>query len=150
MKKLFKLFLAVCLIVGFYGSAFAQDEVEGDEIGVTDEVIVDDGSDYGVEEPLESVEGSVEAPPMEYQMGDAVEFTGVVEVTPADEANGEKYATIILKVGEESYKLLPSEAKDAFNGLEGAAGKSINVKGTYLPADETHPLAAVKVTEWSE
>ncbi len=149
MKKLFKLVLIICVAFGFWTSAFAQDDAGMDEMG-TDEVIVDDGGDEGVEEIIEPVEGAVEAPPMDFQKGDAVEFTGVVEVTPADEAAGEKYSTIVLKAGEESYKLLPSENKEAFNGLEAAAGKTITLKGTYLPADETHPLPAVKVTEWSE
>lgn len=150
MKKLFKLFLIVCVVFAFSGSVFAQDEIVSDDEGAVEEIVVDETSEEPMEEALEPVEGAVEAPELTHQKGDAVEFSGIVEVTPADEAAGQKYSTIILKVGEESYKLIPSEAKEAFAGLEAAVGKTINVKGAFLPADETHPLAAIKVTEWSE
>lgn len=144
MKNLFKLFLIVSLVLGFAGASFAQDE----EV-VTDEIVVDENAGAG-DEVIEPVEGAVEAPAMEHKKGDAVEFTGNVEVTPADAAKGEKYATILLKVGEEAYKLIPSENKEAFNGLEAAAGKTVKVKGTFLPADDQHPLPAIMVTEWAE
>lgn len=160
MKKLFKMFLIVTVILGFCGIGFAQVDTDDDEIlGVDNEVVMDDsGEEEAVADSGDEVvadefvdEDTTEvAAPVAFTKGDAVDLSGVIEVVEADAAKGQKYATIILKVGEVSYKLLPSKAKDAFKGLEAAADKSVNVKGTYLPADETHPLAAIQVTEWSE
>ncbi len=144
MNRLFKLFLVLVVVLGFGASAFALDAAPAADTAAPAADAVAPAADATVAPAGDAVK----AP--EYKKGDAVEFSGVVEVTPADEAKGEKFATIVLKVGETSYKLLPSENKDAFNGLEAAAGKTINVKGTFMPADETHPLAALLVTEWAE
>ncbi|GAB4268382.1 MAG: hypothetical protein Kow0029_03730 [Candidatus Rifleibacteriota bacterium] len=150
MKKLLKLFLIVTVVVGFCGTGFAQDDMSSDDIAGDEEVIMGNASENDSGD-IAGDEGVMEeAPAPAPEKGDAVDYSGVVEVTPADTAKGEKFATIILKAGEESLKLIPSENKDAFKGLEEAAGKTITVKGTYLPADDEHPIPAIQVTEWSE
>jgi hypothetical protein len=80
-----------------------------------------------------------------------VEKTGVVAVQKADQAKHEKYDTITIKVGDESIKLLPGKDKKAFQPLEKMAGKTVTVKGEYLPANPPkYPLAAIKVTSVKE
>ncbi|OGR81028.1 MAG: hypothetical protein A2X32_08785 [Elusimicrobia bacterium GWC2_64_44] len=75
-----------------------------------------------------------------------VEKTGVIQIQKADAAKNEKYDTIMLKVGEESIKLLPSKDKKVFKPLEKLDGKTITVKGEYLPPNPPkYPLAAIKV-----
>lgn len=159
MNKFFKMFLIVCVLLSSAVAIFAQDEMGDDmDLGVDEEIAVDAGDDSDDDSDMlledNSEPAMEEVPeidmPADYQKGDSVELSGMISVTLPDTEKGEKYSTIILQVGEDSYKLLPSENKDAFKGLEDASGKSITVKGTYLPADEAHPLAAVKVSEWSE
>jgi len=78
-----------------------------------------------------------------------VEKTGVLEVQPA--AAGQKHATVLLKVGADTFKLLPTKkTKDLFPKLEALGGKEVTVKGKLLPADDKHPLAAIKVVEYTE
>lgn len=75
-----------------------------------------------------------------------VEKTGVIEIIKADAAKKEKYNTILLKVGEETFKLLPGEDKKAFKPLEKLGGKTVTVTGQLLPANPPkYPLAAIKV-----
>ena len=82
---------------------------------------------------------------------DQVEKAGVLEVIKADAAKKEKYSTLLLKVGEETFKLLPGNDKKLFKGLETLGGKSVTVKGTLLPANPPkYPLAAIKVASFAE
>jgi len=75
-----------------------------------------------------------------------VEKQGVIEVIKANPANKEKYDTILLKVGEETFKLLPGEDKKAFKPLGKLDGKTVTVTGRLLPANPPkYPLAAIKV-----
>lgn len=80
------------------------------------------------------------------------EKTGIIEVMKADPAKKEKYNTVLLKVGEETIKLLPGkENKKEFKNLETLAGKNVAVKGTLLPANPPkYPLAALKVASFAE
>lgn len=74
------------------------------------------------------------------------EKTGVITIQKADAAKNEKYDTVILKVGEESVKLLPGADKKAFKSVEKLGGKTVTVKGEYLsPKPPKYPLAALKV-----
>ncbi|HNV72200.1 MAG TPA: hypothetical protein PKO06_21005 [Candidatus Ozemobacteraceae bacterium] len=82
---------------------------------------------------------------------ESVEKTGVIEVVKADAAKKEKYDTVLLKVGEESFKLIPGKNKKVFKMLEVMAGKNVTVKGTLMPANPPkYPLAAIKVDEYTE
>ncbi len=80
-----------------------------------------------------------------------VEKTGVIEVTPANKEKKEKYSTIVLKVGEESFKLLPGKNKKVLKMLEEMSGKQVTVKGALMPANPPkYPMAAIKVEEYTE
>jgi|GEM_PF-1763722 len=85
---------------------------------------------------------------------EAVEKTGVIEITKADAAKKEKFDTIILKVGEEAIKLLPGNTPDhkrAFKGLNDLGGKEVTVTGDLLPANPPkYPMAAIKVSSFKE
>ncbi len=73
-----------------------------------------------------------------------VEKTGVLEVKAKEK--GEKYNTVTLKVGEAIFRLIPGKgSKGKFDAIEKMAGKEITVKGGLLPANEKHPLDAIKV-----
>lgn len=76
-----------------------------------------------------------------------IEVSGVLEVTPADAAKNQKYPTVLLIAGEKKYKLLPGRDKIAFAELEKMTGKTVNVKGDLLPANDKYPLPAIKVNE---
>ncbi len=76
-----------------------------------------------------------------------VEKTGLVDVKMAEK--GEKFNTITIKVGEEVFKLLPGKEKKLLPEIEKLAGKEITVKGSLLPADAKHPLAAIKVDSYT-
>ncbi|HCC47196.1 MAG TPA: hypothetical protein DEQ38_03635 [Elusimicrobia bacterium] len=79
------------------------------------------------------------------------EKTGTIEVIKADEAKKEKYNTVLLKVGEETIKLLPGADKKNFKKLETLGGKTVTVKGALLPAHPPkYPLAAIKVDSFKE
>ncbi|MDD5208411.1 MAG: hypothetical protein PHV36_03430 [Elusimicrobiales bacterium] len=79
------------------------------------------------------------------------EKTGVISVQKADPKKNEKYDTILLKAGEESIKLLPGADKKVFKPLEKLAGKTVTVKGEYLPPNPPkYPLAALKVASFAE
>lgn len=80
-----------------------------------------------------------------------VEKAGVIEIIKADAAKQEKYDTILLKVGEETIKLLPAKDKKTFKKLEALGGKNVTVKGDLLPANPPkYPLAAIKVDSFKE
>jgi len=83
-----------------------------------------------------------------------VEKTGVIEVQKADSAKKEKYDTILLKVGEETFKLLPGKApeiKKTFKGLNALGGKEVTVTGELKPANPPkYPLPAIIVETFKE
>jgi hypothetical protein len=80
-----------------------------------------------------------------------VEKTGAIEIIKADAAKNEKFDTILLKAGEETIKLLPNKDKKAFKPLEKLAGKTVTVKGEFLPPNPPkYPLAAIKVNACTE
>lgn len=80
---------------------------------------------------------------------DIVEKSGLIEVKAPEK--GQKYGTVLLKVGEEAFKLIPAKtAKGIMKKLEALAGKDVTVNGTLLPASDKFPLAAISVTEFSE
>ncbi|OGS10439.1 MAG: hypothetical protein A3J70_03660 [Elusimicrobia bacterium RIFCSPHIGHO2_02_FULL_61_10] len=83
-----------------------------------------------------------------------VEKTGVIEVQKADSAKKEKYNTILLKVGEETFKLLPGKApeiKKTFKGLNALGGKEVTVTGELKPANPPkYPLPAIIVETFKE
>ena len=75
-----------------------------------------------------------------------VEKTGTIEIKKADETKNEKYDTILLKVGDETIKLLPGKDKKTFKPLAKLGGKEVIVKGEFLPPNPPkYPLAALKV-----
>ena len=79
------------------------------------------------------------------------EKTGVLSIQKADAAKKEKYDTLLLKAGDESIKLLPGKDKKVFKPLEKLDGKTLTVKGEYLPPKPPkYPLAALKVHSFSE
>ncbi len=78
------------------------------------------------------------------------EVTGVIEIVKADEKKNEKYDTILLKEGKDTYKLLPGNEKKLFKGLESLGGKNVHVEGIYVaPKLPKYPLAALRVTSFS-
>ena len=81
---------------------------------------------------------------------EAIECTGTIEVTPADPAKKQKYPVVTLKDGDKTFKLIPGEIKKDFSKLEQLAGKVVTVAGKLLPANDKHPLPAIKVDTFSE
>lgn len=82
---------------------------------------------------------------------EAVEKTGVLEVIPADKTKKEKYNTVLLKVGADTFKLLPGKNKNVLKMLEEMTGKEVTVKGDMMPANPPkYPMAAIKVSEYTE
>lgn len=83
---------------------------------------------------------------------ETVTKTGAIEVKKADAAKKEKFDTVLLKVGEITYKLLPGrDNKKAFKTLEKLGGKTVTVSGELLPANPPkYPLAAIKVASFTE
>jgi hypothetical protein len=80
-----------------------------------------------------------------------VEKVGVIEIVKADAAKKEKYDTVLLTVGEETFKLIPSKDKKAFKLLESLGGKQVTVKGKLMPAKPPkYPLAAILVESFEE
>lgn len=81
--------------------------------------------------------------------GEIVEKTGTIEVKQAEK--NEKYNTVTLKAGNDVFKLLPVKGNKTIMGdLEKLAGKDVTVKGELLPANEKHPMAAIKVESFTE
>lgn len=81
---------------------------------------------------------------------EVIEFTGTIQVTPPDAAKNQKYASVTIKEGDKEYKLLPGEDKKSFGELEKLAGKVVTVTGKVLPANDKHPLPAIKVDSFKE
>ena len=82
---------------------------------------------------------------------EAVEKTGVLEVIPADKAKNEKFNTVLLKVGADTFKLLPGKNKNVLKMLEEMTGKEVTVKGDMMAANPPkYPMAAIKVSEYTE
>lgn len=80
-----------------------------------------------------------------------VEKSGVIQIIKADAAKQEKYDTILLKAGDETIKLLPGKDKKLFKPLEKLDGKTVAVKGEFLPPNPPkYPLAAMKVASFTE
>jgi hypothetical protein len=80
--------------------------------------------------------------------GEVVEKTGTIEIKKAEK--GEKFDTVLLKIGDETLKIIPGKGKkEVMKELEQMGGKEIVVKGTLLPADEKHPLAAIKIDSYA-
>jgi hypothetical protein len=79
------------------------------------------------------------------------EKTGVIQIVKADPAKNEKYDTVLLKAGDETIKLIPGKDKKVFKPLEKLDGKTVTVKGEYLPPNPPkYPLAALKVHSFGE
>ena len=83
-----------------------------------------------------------------------VEKVGVIEIRKADPAKKEKYNTVLLKVGEETFKLIPGkdkEIKKSFKKLESLEGKEVTVTGALMPAKPPkYPMAAILVESFAE
>jgi len=90
------------------------------------------------------------APAIETKVkGEIVEKTGTIEVKQAEK--NEKYNTVTIKVGNDVFKLLPVKGNKTIMGdLEKLAGKEVTVKGELLPANDKHPMAAIKVESFTE
>ncbi len=73
-------------------------------------------------------------------------YNGVLEVTPADAAAGKTESTIVLDMGEKSYKLEVVDAAKRAE-LEALAGKTITVKGEVVAAT-AQELDVIKVASW--
>lgn len=100
---------------------------------------------------LAAAAGAMAEGPKPGKKAEAVEKTGVIQVIPADQARKEKYNTVLLKVGEETIKLIPARDKKDFKKLEALDGKTVTVTGEYLPANPPkYPLAAIKVQSFAE
>ena len=79
----------------------------------------------------------------------AEEFNGILEVTPADTEAGQTESTIVLDMGEKTYKLeVVDVAKRA--ELEALAGKTVTVTGELVVAANAEELDVVKVSSWKE
>ena len=77
-----------------------------------------------------------------------VEKTGIIEVKPAEK--GEKFDTISIKVGAETFKLLPGKgAKKLMDELKALAGKEVTVSGKMIEPNEKHPLPAIKIKSYT-
>lgn len=145
MKKLFGLFVAVSLTLGAGNVLMAEEPAPAAAV----ETVVDaTQTPAAVTEPAAPVDEA--AKPAKKDL-ETIDTAGVIEVIPADAAKKEKYNTILLKVGEVTYKLLPGKDKKAFGQLESLAGKTVKVKGSVMPANPPkYPMAAIKVEEFSE
>lgn len=83
---------------------------------------------------------------------ETVTKTGVIEVKMADAKKKEKFNTVLLTVGEVTYKLLPGrDTKKTFKNLEKLGGKTVTVSGELLTANPPkYPLPAIKVASFAE
>lgn len=88
-------------------------------------------------------------PKMERPKGEACEKTGTVEVKKAEK--GEKHDSVLLKVGAETFKLLPAkDKKGIMKDLEKLGGVEITVKGNMVAANDKHPLPAIFVESFEK
>ncbi|MBU1109695.1 MAG: hypothetical protein KKB51_23645 [Candidatus Riflebacteria bacterium] len=76
------------------------------------------------------------------------EFSGIIEVTPADTEAGQTEPTIVLDMGENTYKLVADAAKLA--ELTAFEGKALTVKGALVAATEADAIDSIKVESWVE
>ncbi len=77
----------------------------------------------------------------------AEDYTGILEVTPADTEAGKTESTIVLDMGEKTFKLeLADAAKRA--EIEALAGKTLKVKGEVVAAANAEELDVLKVASW--
>ena len=82
---------------------------------------------------------------------EVVERTGVLKVIKADASKNEKYAKVLLAVGEETFTLIPGKDKKSFKLLESLGGKQVTVTGKIMPArPPKYPLAAILVESFKE
>ncbi|PKL46499.1 MAG: hypothetical protein CVV42_16150 [Candidatus Riflebacteria bacterium HGW-Riflebacteria-2] len=79
----------------------------------------------------------------------AEEFNGILEVTPADTEAGQTEATMVLDMGEKTFKLEVADAAKRTE-LEALAGKAIVVKGELVAAANAEELDVIKVASWEE
>lgn len=142
MKKFFGLALAVCMVIGF-GAALRAEDAPAADVAVIDAT---QAVPTVTEEVAKSADGA------EKKALEAIETSGVLEVIDADASKNEKHKTVLLKVGEVTYRLIPSkDSKESFVKLEAMTGKTVNVKGEVLPANPPkYPLAAIKVASFTE
>lgn len=96
--------------------------------------------------------GVTGAPAQDKTKRETVTKTGSLEIKEADAKKKEKFNTVLLKVGEVTYKLLPGrDTKKNFKALEKLGGKTVTVTGELLPANPPkYPLAAIKVASFAE
>ncbi len=125
MRKLFGLLVAVSFIL-VAGVSFSQDAAAPVAPAAVEEL-----APVVADTPVEA------------------QYTGVIEVTPADAANNETAATIILDMGEQAYKLVAGDAAKLAE-LEAANGKTVTVTGTVVAAGEDHLMDTLQVASWSE
>lgn len=126
MKKLLSIFVAASLTLGVASIAPAQDPAAA------------------VSAP-KPADGKAKMGKLE-----TIECTGTLQVTPPDAAKKQKYSTVVLKDGDKEYKLLPGKEIKNFAELEKLSGKVISVSGALLPANDKHPMAAIKVDSFKE
>ncbi len=142
MRKFFGLALALCIAIGF-GAALRAEDAPAPAATVVDAT-----------QPIPAVTEEVAKPAADEEKKalEAIETSGVLEVIDADASKNEKHKTVLLKVGETTYRLIPNkDSKDLFVKLEGMTGKTVNVKGEVLPANPPkYPLAAIKVASFTE
>ncbi|MDD2999386.1 MAG: hypothetical protein EOM80_06085 [Erysipelotrichia bacterium] len=154
MKKFFGLFVTVFMILGVGSMLLAQDAPDAAPVidATQTPPAVVEGSAPPAGEPGKGPRGPKgPRPPIDDSALEAIDTTGVIEVTEPDAAKNQKYKNVLLKVGETTYRLIPSKgAKELFVKLESMAGKTVKVKGKLLPANEKFPMRAIKVDEFSE
>lgn len=142
MRKLLGLLAAVTFVF-VAGVSFSQDAAvvaPATEVAAPAATPVAPAADAAVVAP--AADAAVVAPAV-------AEYTGVVEVTPADVENNETAATIILDLGEQALKLVAGDAAKLAE-LEKANGKNVTVKGILVPAGEGHLMDMLQVSEWVE
>lgn len=134
MKKMLGVFVAASLTLGVAQISLAQTE------------------DPAVAVVKSAQSGNTNGEKLKGKMTklETIECTGVLQVTPPDTTKKQKYSTVTLKEGDKEYKLLPGKDKKSFAELEKLAGKTVVIVGALLPANDKHPLAAIKVDSFKE
>lgn len=130
MKKLLSIFVAASLTLGVASIAPAQTEDSAAAVSAPKP------ADGKVKEKMGKLE--------------TIECVGTLQVTPPDAAKKQKYSNVVLKDGDKEYKLLPGKEIKNFAELEKLSGKVISVSGVLLPANDKHPMAAIKVNSFKE
>mgnify|MGYP000872127043 FL=1 len=75
------------------------------------------------------------------------DYTGILEVTPADTEAGQTASTIVLDMGEKTFKLEIADAAKRAE-IEALAGKTLKVKGEVVAAANAEELDVLKVASW--